>query len=171
MKLQEINKILKEEENDKEKLTQLFSDADEADNLKVYVRQDAFQIRPAKVGEEIHVNFPGEPGKVSNAEEEQYVVRMSEHVNKIKLIDKEEFEEKYEIINPNDKPDAEGFQDYRLKDEIIAFQYVENEPLKFNISGHTIHINPEDYIAHPLSDAKKLIVKSKVDFEKKYRLS
>lgn len=158
-------------QNSKEMLTKLFKDADDANTLMVYVPQTAYEIRQAKEGEQIHISWPGETSKVTNAEPDQYVVRNPEQVSKIKLIDKEEFEEKYEQMNPQDHPDAEGFMSYRTKDEILAFQYTEKETLSINVSGHTIKIEPEDYVGHPASNAKQLIVMSKTDFEKKYRLS
>ena len=159
------------DENAKEKLAKLFSDAEEANELKVYVRQDVFDIRQAQPEEEIHINWPGQVSKAVHAEEGQYVVRKGEEVNKMKLIDKEDFEDKYELVNSTEKPDAEGFASYRLKHEVVAFQYHEKELLDLNVSGHFIKIKPEDYLGHPIDDAKKLITMSKSDFEAKYRLS
>jgi hypothetical protein len=159
------------DENAKEKLAKLFSAADEANELKVYKRQDVFDIRQVQDGEQVHTNYPGEVTKTSHAKEGQYVVRKSEEVNKMKLIDSEDFDEKYELVNPNEKPDAEGFASYRLKSEVVAFQYHEKDLLDLNVSGHFIKIKPEDYIGHPLDNAKKLIVMSKADFEAKFRLS
>lgn len=158
-------------QNSKEILTKLFATADEANTLAVYIRNDAFDIRQAKPDEELHISWPGEMSKTIHAEEGQYVVKKPEQSNKQKLIDSKDFEEKYELVNPSEKPDAEGFASYRLKDEILAFQYNENETLDINVSGHTIKIEPEDYVGHKANDAKKLIVMSKTDFEKKYRLS
>jgi hypothetical protein len=171
MKLRDI--IIKEEEhqNDKEKLTQMFNDADESDNLKVYVSQETFLIKVAKDGEEVHVHFPGESSGTVHAKEGEYIVRSADDVKRIKLIDEDEFNDDYVLINAEETPDAEGFNTYRSDDEIVAFQYVEKELLDFNIAGHFIKIAPESYVGHDIKDAKKLIVMSKVKFEKKYRLS
>jgi hypothetical protein len=163
MKLSDI--FIKEDEekpNDKEVLTKLFNEADEADQLKVYVAQETFEIKLAKPEEEIHVNFPGEPAGTKHAKDGEYILRSSEDVKRIKIIDQDEFET-YELLSPEEKPDAEGFNTYRTDDEVVAFQYTEKELLSLNISGHFIKIQPDSYVGHPLNDPKKLIVKSKTD--------
>ena len=168
---QKDNQPPQHEQNAKEQLSKLFADADEANELMVYKRQDTYDIRQAKPEEQIHISWPGEITKTATAEPDQYVVRKPQEVGKMKLIDKEDFEDKYELVNPNEKPDAEGFASYTLTGEILAFQYHEKESLKLNISGHSIQIDPESYVGHPSDNAKKLIVMSKADFEKKYRLT
>lgn len=159
-------------ETDKEKLTKLFSDADENKKLNSYTRKQVFQIRPGAKGEEVHINFPGEIFKNTTVEdEESYIVRMADNVNKIKIIDKEEFEKKYEIINPNKKADAEGFLDYNEKGDILAFLYEENEVLNLSISGHRIKINVNDYVGYHMDDPDTLLILPKSKFEQIYQLS
>lgn len=158
-------------QNSRDTLTNLFKAHDDDNTLAVYVRNDSFQIRQAQPEEQIRVSWPGENTSMVHAEEGQYVVRNPDQTAKMKLIDANDLKEKYEMIDTNAKPDAEGFISYRLKGEVLAFQYVEKETLDINVSGHTIKIEPEDYIGHPSDNSKKLIIMSKTDFEAKYRLS
>jgi hypothetical protein len=158
-------------EDSKEVLTRLFNDADEANELASYQRQDTVDIRPAVDGEQVHISWPGEVAKVVTCKEGQMVVRKTEDIKKMKVIEEDELDEKYELINANEKPDAENYTNYRIQGEVLAFQYHEKETLDLNVSGHFIKIKPEEYIGHPVDNPKKLIVMSKVDFEKKYRLN
>jgi hypothetical protein len=165
------NKPSQHEKDGKEQIVELFAKADEADELKVYVNQATYQIKQAQQDEEVKINWPGQQATTKKANAEEYIVRMPEQLQKLKVIEEDELEEKYEQVNPNEKPDAEGFVVYRSKQEVLAFQYTEKELLKINVGGHQIKISPEDYVGHPVSNPKKLLVISKADFEKKYRLS
>jgi len=165
------NKPSQHEKDGKEQIVELFAKADEADELKVYVNQATYQIKQAQQDEEVKINWPGQQATTKKANAEEYIVRMPEQLQKLKVIEEDELEEKYEQVNPNEKPDAEGFVVYRSKQEVLAFQYTEKELLEINVGGHQIKISPEDYVGHPVSNPKKLLVISKADFEKKYRLS
>lgn len=155
----------------KDTLVQMFADADEKDELKVYVNQATYQVKQALEDEEVKINWPGQSATTKRATAEEYIVRNPEQLQKMKVIEKDELEKDYEQVNPNEKPDAEGYVIYRSKKEVLAFQYNEKELLQINVGGHQIKISPEDYIGHPISNPKKLLIISKADFEKKYRLS
>jgi hypothetical protein len=158
-------------ENDKQTLINLFADADKNNLLKAYTNKQTYQIKQAQEHEEVHINFPGEVTKKTNAKAGQYILRMPESINKIKLLSSEDFENNYELVSANEKPDAEGFLDYIEKGEILAFMYPENEPLDLTISGHFIKVTPNDYIGYDVTNPKLLIVLPKVKFEQQYKLS
>ena len=91
--------------------------------LKTYVKKQLYDIRKAKAGETIDVSFNDvEPQRVK-AKEGQYFLRSHDEIDKVKLIDEEDFQGTYEPIQSNEKEDAEGFKVYREIGYYEAFNY------------------------------------------------
>lgn len=156
----------------KEKLQDMFKEADSNGSLQPYVKNETLQAKEANVGEQIHQNFPGVPAKNVVTKEGDLVVRDAENPNSIKVVPKHEFEAEYELEKTDSKPDAEGYIPYRSKGQILAFQYNEHEPLRLQDEhGHTIHVKFGDYLGYPIDDATTLVQLDKTHFEQNYRLA
>jgi len=182
MKLLQELLLLREEEEEqkpsdketdlKQKLQDMFKEADSGGQLQAYVKIETLQAKDATAGEEVHVNFPGEPAHNAVAKQTDMLVRDSENPNAIKLVPKNEFENDYEPEKDDSHPDAEGFVSYRPKGQVLAFQYNEHEPLQLKDEhGHTVHVKYGDYLGYPIDDATTLIQLDKSHFEKAYRLA
>lgn len=167
-----LKDLFENSEEDKDKLKKLFSDADENKKLNTFVKKQVYQVKIAEKGEQVHINFPGEISKNTTVEDEKsYIVRFSDNVNKITVIDEDELLEKYELMNSNAKPDAEGYQDYIEKGNITAFLYDQNDTLNLSISGHRLKIQINDYIGYHSDDPETLIIMPKTKFEQEYKLA
>lgn len=165
-------KILKENEEMKEKIQDLFSAADSNGALQPYVKDEVIEVRDAVEDEEIKITWPGSVHKVKHAVQGEYVIRLANNTNAVNLITKKELEKEYELDQVEEKPDAEGFVSYRPKGQILAFEYNEKEPLKLkDNNGTTVNVKFGDYLGYSIDDDTTLIHLDKNHFESSYRLA
>lgn len=156
----------------KQKLQDMFKEAESSGQLQAYIKIETLQAKDATEGEEIHVNFPGEPSHNATAKHGDLVVRDSENPNAVKIVPKAEFDQEYEPEKDNSEADAEGFISYRPKGQVLAFEYNDHEPLQLKDEhGKVIHVKYGDYLGYPIDDASTLVQMDKSHFEKAYRLA
>lgn len=88
---------------------------------------------------------------------------------KYALMDKQEFDDTFTVVNPNIKPDAEGFTQYHLSDTIEAAQY-KGGAKYISIGTKEVKINNGDYVTRSLVDKKEMFaVESKAFFTKTFK--
>lgn len=117
MKLMEI--ALKEEFGGKNK--ELFSEHE--GDIFACVKCQTFDIRKAEANEKVSVTMRGKTRAAHTAKEGDYFVRLHDDLGQVDLIDSKEFQARFEPLQQNAEPDAEGFITYRESGEWDAFKY------------------------------------------------
>lgn len=136
-----FKQYLKEKEETQSSTEEIFNSGE----VQFYVRKSLFNIRPANKGEEVKVN-----GKTIKAKAGQYIIRNNDNINKLDIIDEEDFYSMFEPVRPNQNPDSEGFITYVNTEEIEAIKYKGEKKTIKNEWGEDMFITNNDYLIRPV---------------------
>ncbi len=140
MKLMEI--ALKEEFGGKNK--ELFSEHE--GDIFACVKYQTYDIRKAEPDEKVQVTVRGKPRALLTAKEGDYYVRLHDNLEQVDLIDGKEFQSRFEPLQQNSEPDAEGFITYRESGEWEAFKYNGEEKYIFTDWNTKQRLKAGDYL-------------------------
>lgn len=163
MKLSELKRL---DEAKEVEPAQVFDE--KTDQLKTAKPREVFEVRPALPGEKVEQAWVGQPSKTVKAERNQLVMRSKADAEKIRIIDKDELDDGYELTKSGRNPDAEGYQLFREKGEFEYFKHA-GPPIAFkdNFGEEHIAFNG-DYVLRPTGFKDDAFVVKASEFSKKY---
>lgn len=129
-----------------------------------YVRKGLFNIRPAVKGEEVKVG-----GKTLKAKDGQYIIRNNDNINKLDIIDEEDFYSMFEPVRPNQQPDSEGFISYVNTEEIEAIHYKGEKKTIKNEWDEDMFITNNDYLCRHSDAPDSYFVMTSGEFNDTYK--
>jgi hypothetical protein len=119
-----------------------------------YVKKQLYDIRKAKKHEKVEITIGGgKPKSVRTAQFGDYVLRLDDNIEKVDIITSYDLR-KYEQIQPNAEPDAEGYIVYREKGEYDAFQYTGENVYIFTDWNTKQMLKSGDYLVKEANNPK-----------------
>lgn len=132
--------------------------------INSYVIKNLFDIRPGVKGEKIKTN-----GKNVIVKDNQFVIRDYKNINKLSVIDEEDFYSIFEPIRSNQYPDAEGFMQYKNAEEIEAIKYKGEDRMIKNEWGEKIILKNGDFLARHAGNPSAYFVLTSGVFNAEYK--
>ena len=165
MKLQELKLHLNEDITGKNDT--LFDEHD--DEISSYVKKQLYDIRKGEKGEKVKITMAGIPKATKTIHGLEYVVRLHDDVEQVKVIDEYELKRTYEQIQADAKEDAEGFIVYRQIGEYEAFKYAGEEVYIFTDWNTKQRLKTGDYLVRDVNkDKSSGFVVPAADFDKHF---
>ena len=115
-------------------------------DLFACVKCQTYDIRKAEANEKVNVTIRGKQRGPHVAKEGDYFVRVHDNLEQVDLIDSKEFQERFEPLQQNAEPDAEGFITYRESGEWEAFKYNGEEKYIFTDWNTKQKLKAGDYL-------------------------
>lgn len=135
-----------------------------AGEIASYVRKGLFDIRPGVKGEKINIGK-----KTISIKDGQYVIRDNKDINKLSVIDEEDFYSMFEPIRSNQSPDVEGFMQYRNTEEIEAIKYKGEDQMIENEWSEKMVLKNGDFLARDAGNPSAYFVLTPGEFSEIYK--
>lgn len=163
MKLTELK--LTEEVGGKNK--KLF-DANEDDTIE-YVKRQLFDARKCETIETVHITMKGQKQEQKHSKLGDMIVRLHDNIEQIDLISNEDFGKRFEQIQAQAEPDAEGFLTYREIGKYEAFKYAGEDAYIFTDWNTKQKITTGDYLVRSADNKNASgFVVSAAEFDKHF---